>query len=136
MLHCVPTELHSEADLCSLFIGRTLRCVIISTLYSWMEDSVVKVLRLRGSPAYVGYGSTKVDSTLQLHVCVCTIHIYISVHEKSCDDVLCTTTVGLFVCLFVFIHPPSPYFVCGCGDNQLLLPGTGCFTSHRRPKKD
>lgn len=104
MLHCVPTELHSEADLCSLFIGRTLRCVIISTLYSWMEDSVVKVLRLRGSSAYVGYGSTKVDSSFQLYVCVHNsyhiyIYIYISVHEKSCDDVLCTTTVGLFVCI-------------------------------------
>lgn len=69
-------------------------------------------------------------------LCVCAHNSYIYIYLFMKSHVMMFYVPPPLVCLFVFIHPPSPYFVCGCGDNQLLLPGTGCFTSDRRPKKD
>lgn len=52
--HCV--------GLCSPLSLHSMRCVITSLPYSWIQDSVVKVLGLRGSSAYRGCRSTKVES--------------------------------------------------------------------------
>lgn len=55
--------------LCSLLTACwTERWVVTSVLFSWMQDSVVKVVHLRGSSAYLGIWVNKGGIALQLYV--------------------------------------------------------------------
>lgn len=70
------SDIRCVAFTCSLVVNAESSLL---SLYSWMQDSGVKVLRLRGSSAYVGYGSTKVESLSSFMCTQCNeifLHVY------------------------------------------------------------